>query len=364
MGVTAPPSNPTRELVGIEFHLHPQDSTTLFPQYAIGLHAWFLDCVRQTQPDLSAKLHDSPDDKAFTLSPLLGEVPVIGRHLHIQTDQPYQWRLTLFSAPLVAWAETWLTRLPQTLDLRSLCFNLRSHRITPAPTTYDQLHQSPPQRRFALSFVSPTSFRHRGHHLPLPNPVNLFQSYLRRWNNFSGIFVEPDPFLDWIDSHVSLSRHDIQSSKIAAGKRGSVTGFTGSIELTLSAAGTRQNPDFAQLFSALVHYAPYCGTGHKTTFGLGQTRLGWQDSHPQPPSPQAHLGDRIADLTDQLLIQQKRPESDRARQVCQTRATILARRELGESLTAIAQDLEMPYETVKTYAKLARRSLNGPSNSP
>jgi CRISPR-associated endoribonuclease Cas6 len=69
------------------------------------------------------------------------------------------------------------------------------------------------------------------------------------------------------------------------------------------------------------------------------------------------LGDRIAQITEQLLSQQKRPDNDRARQVCQTRATILARRELGESLMAIAADLEMPYETVKTYAKLARRSL-------
>lgn len=68
-------------------------------------------------------------------------------------------------------------------------------------------------------------------------------------------------------------------------------------------------------------------------------------------------GDRIADLTEQLLSRQKRPDNDRARQVCQTRATILDRRELGESLMVIAADLEMPYETVKTYAKLARRSL-------
>jgi len=35
----------------------------------------------------------------------------------------------------------------------------------------------------------------------------------------------------------------------------------------------------------------------------------------------------------------------------------LARRELGESLFDIAADLEMPYETVKTYVKLARRAL-------
>ncbi len=30
---------------------------------------------------------------------------------------------------------------------------------------------------------------------------------------------------------------------------------------------------------------------------------------------------------------------------------------MGESLQVIAQDLEMPYATVKTYVKLARRAL-------
>jgi CRISPR-associated endoribonuclease Cas6 len=344
-----------RELVTIDFDIDPQDNAKLFRQYVIGLHAWFLDCVRQTRPDLSAKLHDSPEDKAFTISPLLGEVPIIGRKLHIQRHHSYHWRLTLFSRPLVAWAQTWLTNPPTTLKLRRLWFDLRSPRIEPGPATYAELYELPIERRIALSFVSPTSFRHRGHHLPLPNPVNLFHSYLRRWNQFSEILVEPDPFLDWIDSYVSLSRHDIQSSKIAAGKRGSVTGFTGSIELTLSATGAQRHPDFARLYTALAHYAPYCGTGHKTTFGLGQTRLGWHESGSL--SPEVSLGDRIAEITEQLLSQQKRPDNDRARQVCQTRATILARRELGESLMAIAADLEAPYETVKTYAKLARRSL-------
>jgi CRISPR-associated endoribonuclease Cas6 len=344
-----------RELVAIDFDIAPQDNAKLFRQYVIGLHAWFLDCVRQTWPDLSAKLHDSPEDKAFTLSPLLVEFPIIGRKLHIQRHQSYHWRLTLFSRPLVAWAQTWLTNPPTTLKVRRLWFDLRSPRIEPGPATYTDLYDLSVQRRIALSFVSPTSFRHRGHHVPLPNPVNLFHSYLRRWNQFSGIAVDADPFLDWIDSHVSLSRHDIQSSKIAAGKRGSVTGFTGSIELTLSVTGARRHPDFARLYTALAHYAPYCGTGHKTTFGLGQTHLGWHEYGSL--SPEVSLGDRIADLTEQLPSQQKRPDNDRARQVCQTRATILARRELGESLMAIAADLEMPYGTVKTYAKLARRSL-------
>ncbi|PSB11566.1 CRISPR-associated endoribonuclease Cas6, partial [filamentous cyanobacterium CCP2] len=47
----------------------------------------------------------------------------------------------------------------------------------------------------------------------------------------------------------------------------------------------------------------------------------------------------------------------RAIQIAETWATILARREIGDPLFEIAEDLEMPYETVKTYSKLAQRSL-------
>ncbi len=57
------------------------------------------------------------------------------------------------------------------------------------------------------------------------------------------------------------------------------------------------------------------------------------------------------------MLARKRTGGDRAQRVAETWATVLARREFGESLQAIAEDLEMPYQTVKTYAKLARRSL-------
>lgn len=57
------------------------------------------------------------------------------------------------------------------------------------------------------------------------------------------------------------------------------------------------------------------------------------------------------------LAQRKRTGGDRCLQAAETWATILAWREMGESLLDIAGDLNMPYETVKTYSKLARRSL-------
>jgi CRISPR-associated endoribonuclease Cas6 len=145
---------------------------------------------------------------------------------------------------------------------------------------------------------------------------------------------------------------------VAAGKQGKVTGFIGAIEYSLTNQKTKQQ-HFERLFTALGQLAPYCGTGHKTTFGLGQTRLGWLSKPNSIESliVQTLLAKRIEQLTAILMQGQKRTGGDRAFKVCQTRATILARQEEGESLLDIAADLEMPYETVKTYAKRARQAL-------
>lgn len=75
------------------------------------------------------------------------------------------------------------------------------------------------------------------------------------------------------------------------------------------------------------------------------------------PPLQTLLAERIAELAALFLSQRKRTGGSRANQIAETWATILARRDLGESLQVIAEDLKMPYETVKTYAKLARQEL-------
>ncbi len=131
----------------------------------------------------------------------------------------------------------------------------------------------------------------------------------------------------------------------------------GAIFYTLDRKAADQ-PDFCNLFYALVQLAPYCGTGHKTTFGLGETQLGWRDTvSAQMPTKQQMLAERIDQLTQIFLEQKKRKGGDRARKTAESWATILARREQGDGLDEIAQDMDLPYETAKTYSKLARRAV-------
>jgi CRISPR-associated endoribonuclease Cas6 len=349
------------ELISLELQLQPPQTLVLPENYTTQLHSWFLDQVRRINPTLSAYLHDGQSEKPFTIARLNDSTTPHGKSLQFSPDQIYQWTITALSSDVAAWFQAWLQQAPTELQLRTGSFTIKSWSISLAPKTYAGLLPKtiPDPPTIALSFRSPTSFRRKGTHFPLPLPFNLFHSYLRRWNNLSGLAVAQDEFLTWIDESVVILRHQMRSHKVSVGKSGSVTGFTGTVQFGLTRKAL-QNTEFVKLFLALGKLAPYCGTGHKTTFGLGQTRLGWlldAEPAPAPITLETILAQRIAELTDIFTAQRKRTGGDRAAAVAQTWATILARRELGEGLGAIAQDLKMPYETVKTYVKLARRAL-------
>jgi CRISPR-associated endoribonuclease Cas6 len=352
------------ELIGLTLELQPLQNSSLYPQYTIGLHAWFLNQVRQADPDLSAYMHDGESEKPFTISGLQGLSSTSSRSHSLDANQTYRWTITALSQPVVQWIAQWLEHPPTEIDLRDAPLQIKAWEISHPATSYNNLFESssealsttPPTITF--SFLSPTSFRRKGHHFPLPVPRNVFHSYLRRWNDFSKQEFEQEYFLDWIEEYVIITRHHLQSTKVVAGKKGSVTGFTGSVEFSLLRPAL-EDVEFTQLFVALGQLAPYCGTGHKTTFGLGQTRIGWSTAVAEQATPavQDLLAQRIDELTELFKHQRKRTGGDRATHTAETWATILARRELGESLQDIAQDLEMSYETIKTYSKLARRAL-------
>ncbi|MGB8698326.1 MAG: CRISPR-associated endoribonuclease Cas6 [Thermosynechococcaceae cyanobacterium] len=348
------------ELLSLTLELAPIQDLILPENYTTQIHSWFLDQVRRIDPTLSAYLHDGQSEKPFTISEINGPTVLKGRSHEFAAERTYQWTVAALSHPVVAWMQQWLESPPTEINLRTGPFAIKGWSLAQPPTTYAQLLPTtlPDAIDLTLSFLSPTSFRRKGSHFPLPLPFNLFHSYLRRWNDFSGQPVDQDTFLNWIDESVVMLRHQLRSQKVSVGKSGSVTGFTGAVQFGLTRKSL-QNTEFVQLFVALGQLAPYCGTGHKTTFGLGQTRLGWLIDEPVAVSTtrETILVQRIAELTDIFTAQRKRTGGDRAAAVAQTWATILARRELGEGLEAIALDLKMPYETVKTYVKLACRAL-------
>lgn len=179
------PSN--TELVGLEFSLIAERDYELYPQYTIGLHAWFLKQIAQFDPALSAHLHDDESEKPFAITGLNGQFVSQSRTLQLQKDRIYRWQVNGLSQQMVTGLAVWLQQLPETLVLKNLPLIIQQVQVVLPATTYTELIHAPDtSNSLSLSFLSPTSFRRKGHHLPLPWPRNVFHSYLRRWNLFSG----------------------------------------------------------------------------------------------------------------------------------------------------------------------------------
>lgn len=348
------------DLVILEFELVTEKEYQLFLDYSKGLHAWFLDQVRHLYPNLSQQLHDYPEEKAFSISRLQGNFIELENKIVLKQNSLYTWYLSIFSQELIQWLKIWFNNFPSHLGLYHTPLLIKKVSLFSSPTTYENLWGGKIETNYCFTFLSPTSFRRNNHHYPLPHPPNLFHSYLRRWNQFSQRVFSPDNFLDWVDKFVIIRRYRLESKKVAGGKKGSVTGFIGLIQISLG-HNYQDYPEFTQLFSALCRFAPYCGTGHKTTFGLGHTRLGWlddcQNSHYEVENK---LSMRVDELVTIFLAKKNGRGGNRTKNICFNYANIIARKEVGESLKNIAIELEIPYETVKTYSKRARKLLLSP----
>ncbi len=381
------------DLIGIELIIQPTQDCILPSNYTYWLHAWFLEQIRQIDPALSAELHDNQAEKAFTLSGFLADTnPVIqtNRTINFSAANTYRCQITALNKSLCAVLKRW--QPPHTIALRNNVFSITQRKINLAATTYKTLWDNTNlDDELNLNFLSATAFHKNGNHMPLPIPENLFHSYLRRWNIFSDYQFDHEEFLAWVREGVVLLRHNIRSSKVQPGKQGSVTGFMGSIQLGITNKAQYQ-VDFSHLAHALVAAAPYFGTGHKVTFGLGQTRSGWglplansnaidSDTVNSGAVPKnivatkkaqsvvkksvalsiaidsGAVNARIAELQPIFLASKKRQGGDRAANAALLWATIVARQENGDSLKLIAIDLGIPYDNAKKYSQLARKYL-------
>ncbi len=140
-------------------------------------------------------------------------------------------------------------------------------------TSYEELYERFVPRdeayeRIALRFHSPTTFRVGKANMPFPLPRLLWQSWGNRWNAFSGVTL--GSFGEWAEAFVVPVRFKLGSRAAKVGGA-TLVGSVGECEYHIL------RPDLleARVAAMLARYAGYCGTGQKTTMGLGTTELLW-----------------------------------------------------------------------------------------
>ena len=255
------------------------------PQYLTGrhLHALFLTLVSSVDRKLGDYLHESKADKPFTLSPLqavrrgnAGIAPTLQwEHSQaIPAGTPCWWRISLLDDTLFSkLTQLWLNLNPNhpwhlgpaDLHITSILGTPQSTQPWANAISYAQLYEEASEcdRQIELAFCTPTAFRQSNYDCALPTRDLVFNSLIKRWNQYSGIelpktLIEPI-FPSFFNIHTEM----------VADSRSKFIGCVGAMNFRLLGD---VEPLIIKQINALANFALYSGVGRKTTMGMGMVR--------------------------------------------------------------------------------------------
>lgn len=273
------------DLLAAVITLDPLQPGELDPFQGRAMHALFLDLVSRADPAAAATLHDADGLKPFTSSNLIGlRTAEGGQRSRVQPGTALRWRVTTFEQSLTAlWLDRVLPALPETVTVGDVpfavtaCTTDASQDGWAGASSYGELTQRhtlntrPSGPWINLRFASPTAFRSQGVHVPLPLPGLMLGHWLEKWNAFAPLTLPPE-VRQFAEQEVVVNRYDLHTEPVQfAGA--TIIGFVGQCSLTVRQG---ENGEEAHYWRRIPHllaaFSFWAGTGHRTPYGLGQTR--------------------------------------------------------------------------------------------
>lgn len=263
-------------LISLVLEFVHEDSSSLLAGQGKALESIFLSWVAQYDRAYTDEIHPL-QVKPFTIS----DFRVRRSANPEQPGTVYWWRITSLTPRLSSLLENKiLPNLPPAITLQDAGCTLRiaAHYRSPqghpwaGVSSYEAIIQSEllspaaPETHLNVRFSSPTSFRQDGKLLLFPLPANVFESWLRRWNAFAPVRLPDEEVRLMAEQWVAVSRYRLNSNHLP-GEGGPELGFTGSCCFRI----LTPDPYWQRVFHTLAAYAFFCGTGRKTTRGMGLT---------------------------------------------------------------------------------------------
>ncbi len=251
---------------------HDAEMTSYLGYHALAL---FLGLIRRVDEQLAERLHSMQGLKPFTVSPLQGKYTYRKSGIFIRKGAPCWLRFTALEEAIFARLMDSFIKGEQHLQLEQADFRVADVITHPQGSQWagfasfdEMLERASGERKVSLRFDSPTVFRSGGkRNIAFPSPELVFGSLLNKWNAFSGIELNPS-LVDDVGSEVLVSRYKLETKMLAFNSYQEL-GFLGSC---VYSANDDVTGDELRTLNALADFAFFCGTGVKTTMGMGQTR--------------------------------------------------------------------------------------------
>lgn len=264
-------------LYSVLLKLKTERAAVISPTQGYHAHALFLNLVRQANHKMAEALHDSAVFKPFTISSLQGELQRSGRYVKLSPDSCSWIRLTFLKDDLFAvFMDSVLKAASQPLFLESAVFHIDQLVVSQQDSplcrfqSYEELLSTAlPQRDISLEFLAATTFRSGGkRNVTFPEPSLVFGSYFSKWQHFAPPELRMDEMLPKQWSRLIVARYRLATRILDFGSYQEV-GFEGRCAFQI---GESMAEPMVRALNALADFAFYCGTGAKTTMGMGQTR--------------------------------------------------------------------------------------------
>lgn len=273
---------------------YPKDNVPAIQVQGPAVQGMFLHLLEDVDPTVVRRLHEDHRYRPYTLSPLgLGEPTPnpfqegnmrqgfqgfrLSRSRRIVAGTPCYLRITLLEDTLFPTFSQYFLRRPEpTFRLGQTEFVVTNVQGSSgddnswsAYCSYPDLIEraSHTDRRIALSFLTPTSFSAGDVDLPLPLPRLVFRSFMKRFEEFYHVAFLPD-FEEQVERYAGISNLWHVNTDIIKAKKVYLLGFTGRVTYDIH---RKASPDLVFQMNLLADYAFFCGTGKKTTVGMGQT---------------------------------------------------------------------------------------------
>lgn len=256
--------------------------------------AWFLRQVQSHDPALASRLHEDNGHKPYTVSTLIDDrgYPLKAGHW-LKTGERCWLRITAYGDEISkVLTDQILGKLPDRLNLYKMQFRIDGCTYDPGQHPWAGKSSFSEQAQdqslvnakgcVRLEFLTPTAFRSNGLDIPLPVPGSVFRSYWEKWNAVaSEAYQIQDIWPAFAESCIfinELTAVNTQKWEFAEKTRGAATGFMGTVGMFLASGNHKERWGELSIGSqavmqSLARFAFYCGTGHHTTIGMGQTRL-------------------------------------------------------------------------------------------
>ena len=123
-------------------------------------------------------------------------------------------------------------------------------------------------RYITIRTITPTAFKSNGRYVIFPTSELILNSIARKYDAFSGSTSILDEQLSYyIEENTDIVEYDLKSVKFSL-EGITIPSFLGTVKIKLSG-----NREFICLMNMLLRYGEFCGTGIKTSLGMGAYKI-------------------------------------------------------------------------------------------